>query len=193
MYNRDNRLKVERDEAKHAAAAAEARQKHQAAEAQYRHQLLLKRARERNGTALTADAATESEKGFLNNTSNPEVAQQQQDIGAVDEPPPKRRKATTSKEAPKEQEQEIQPHSRNQEHVVQPKSEHINFWAEQECKAQHPETEVRQCLESTAPVDSQPCWRAIRAILKLWWFGDEIIMDSSGLPFRLQGLGFLGP
>ncbi|KAL4421345.1 hypothetical protein ABPG75_010636 [Micractinium tetrahymenae] len=49
VYNRDNRLKVARDEAKYEAEQAEVRARAEAADRERRRQLLLERARQRYG------------------------------------------------------------------------------------------------------------------------------------------------
>lgn len=53
VYNRDNRLKVARDEAKYEAEQAEVRARAEAADRERRRQLLLERARQRFGVRRT--------------------------------------------------------------------------------------------------------------------------------------------
>ena len=159
---------MQRDEAKHAEAEGEAKQKHQAAEAQYRHQLLLKRARERNGTAAPADSDHAVNVALGKEAGTHQHLEQQQHEAAADHPPPKRAKATVQ-DAPvqgravqQQQHQRAQMHlsqkshaqlerhqqqqqQQQQEEQGQQQQGHISFWAEEESKAQHPDKEVWSC------------------------------------------------
>lgn len=146
-------MKVARDEAAHAEQQRELDEKHKAAEAQARRKLLLERAKERRAAALGdlarhAGAGQDEDESDHQLTEAPEPHQleQAQQLGHA---------ATAAADATALQdsaqhEAHGQPHQQLQLQLdhkaqAQPVLEHINFWKDLECKAQHPEREVCCC------------------------------------------------
>jgi hypothetical protein len=154
VYNRDNRLKVARDEAEHAEQQRELDEKHKAAEAQARRKLLLERARERRAAALgdlagNAAAAEQSDgdsDGAL--TAAPQQHQQEQarrsvHAAAAAAPAAAARDLQDNGQHEAHWQPHQQPHLQLElDQESQPVLEHINFWKDLESKAQHPEREV---------------------------------------------------
>jgi hypothetical protein len=65
VYNRDNRLKVARDEAAHEQREQDIKEKHNAAEREHRRLELKKRARQRHGGAATNKLEAEGESRYI--------------------------------------------------------------------------------------------------------------------------------
>lgn len=142
MYNRDNRLKVARDEAKHAAQEQELQAKHKAAEAESRRKMLLQRAKERRAEVLnSAGLADEAAAlGSLSAAAEESDCQDDYAVGLQQEADERRQDSI------QQQQQQDQPY-RQQPAVgdqQQPVLEHINFWKDLEAKAEHPDRQVRQ-------------------------------------------------
>lgn len=163
VYGRDNRLKVARDEAAHAAEQAEQQEKHRAAEAQARRQLLLERARQRRAAAGGHADAGAGEDASDPDADMPEQLQGQQQRHARRQAPPdthiqqeqqqldfpdsrahKRRRVQESEQQHELQLQEQQQRvcAVQEDMQQEPVLEHINFWKEFESKTQHPERQV---------------------------------------------------
>lgn len=170
VYNRDNRLKVARDEAAHAAEQAEQQEKHRAAEAQARRQLLLERAKQRRAAAVNGHADADA-AGSDATDADADADLQQQQLEALQRDarhhsPPhaahmqlevsdsRARKRQRVQEGEQQhglqlQEQPQQVVSTVQDAEQEPVLEHINFWKEFETKAQHPERQVSSSRSSS--------------------------------------------
>lgn len=175
VYGRDNRLKVARDEAAHAAQQAEQDEKHRAAEAQARRQLLLERAKQRRQAALGghADALEGSRDGSASDADadlelqqheqrsagqrKPSAHARQQQGSAhrsLDDPGSRAHKRQRVQEdlQDHQQLQAQQQHQQGQQlstadDVQEERAlKHINFWEELETKAQHPERQVSRII-----------------------------------------------
>ncbi len=158
MYGRENRLKVARDEAKHAAEEEELKQRHQAAERQYRHSLLLHRAQQREAGHTSdaggssdaggaGDAAGEAAVGVFEDALLQQLSQQQQEqqLDAADRHRRKRQRvsaAATAAAALAPGEAADLEAAAAEASLGSGKLRHINFWEELEVKAQHPERQV---------------------------------------------------
>jgi cbb3-type cytochrome oxidase subunit 3 len=155
VYNRDNKLKVARDEAKHAAEQQELQERHRAAEAQARRKLLLQRARQRRaealGGAVVAAEGEESGSDDEEEREEEEIAGQQQQqqlqvqlLHPVEEKQGRKRQRQHQQQYQEDEVDGLQQQQQQQLQEVEPQPvlEHINFWKEQEAKAQHPERQV---------------------------------------------------
>lgn len=126
VYGRENRLKVARDEAQHAAEEAEALEKHLKAEAEHRHRLLLQRARQRRNTDHQQQPALEAAD---NQDHEQEDSLEHAPLLTVEERPSTNSPPAATAVASTTEKAEDTPG-------------HINFWADLEAKAAHPDKEV---------------------------------------------------
>eukprot|EP00877_Chromochloris_zofingiensis_P004913 jgi/Chrzof1/14422/Cz09g02100.t1 len=125
VYGRENRLKVARDEAQHAAEEAEALEKHLKAEAEHRHRLLLQRARQRRNTDHQQQPALEAAD---NQDHEQEDSLEHAPLLTVEERPSTNSPPAATAVASTTEKAEDTPG-------------HINFWADLEAKAAHPDKE----------------------------------------------------
>eukprot|EP00879_Flechtneria_rotunda_P009217 GHRR01009650.1.p1 GENE.GHRR01009650.1~~GHRR01009650.1.p1 ORF type:complete len:462 (+),score=180.56 GHRR01009650.1:154-1386(+) len=134
VYNRDNRLKVARDEAQHNARERELQGKHRVAEAQARRHLLLERARERRTAVLGITSANVDEEGDVDAAAG---ADTQHTLASAHEQDDDWREQHHQQQM--QALQQPQPQRQRQGSPEKPVLEHINFWKDLEAKAQHPE------------------------------------------------------